>query len=437
MVGGFVEAADNDTISGPKVSASAVIRVRIADPRERANSRARAMEKLGEDLLQLLADELDLQARYEELAAQAGAGKEFPWEAADEAAAAQKQGARVGRARRGARGPLAEALDRDPAAGEEGDPPGGADTGGDCRAARAAADPRWRTMAGVAAPGGVEPGGALQKTGFLAATAGKAARTAEELALMAEAMKRERRMADVSAARRRWPRPRTASSRASRALPRRPQGRRGGPQAAGQIERELQDLAQALQKESEDLPEEFLNSEAVKGLDLGEVMDAAAQVREASASGRHRGGAQGRARSGGEARGPAQQPAQGREDVDRRQRQALDRLGGRRPPGAAGPRRAPAGAARTHGGYRGAGRAAARAGAARDGARAKLGSPAGPSPTCSRPRSAVASGRSRASRRGAGDGTGLAAEVAALRAALPFLPAEVGPGLEAAAGLMA
>ena len=80
VVSGFVEAADNDTISGPKVGASAVVRVRIADPREKREQTREAMEKLAEDLLQLLGEELDLQARYQELEEQAGDWETIPLE---------------------------------------------------------------------------------------------------------------------------------------------------------------------------------------------------------------------------------------------------------------------------------------------------------------------------------------------------------------------
>ena len=219
VVSGFVEAADNDTISGPKVGASAVVRVRIADPREKREQTRETMEKLAEDLLQLLGEELDLQARYQELEEQAGDWEKFPWQAAEEAAALQKS-ARESAARaeeRAAR--LAEAMERDPGAREESILQAEMIQQGLAELRERQLAPMQEVAASLE-PAGATPEEAQQKTGFLAAAAEQAARKAEDLALMAEAMKRERGMADVERGRRRWPGPRSSCSTAWSASPR-------------------------------------------------------------------------------------------------------------------------------------------------------------------------------------------------------------------------
>ena len=267
VVTGFVEAADNDTISGPKVSASAAVRVRIADPREKREQTREAMEKLADDLLQVLGEELDLQARYQELEEQAGDWEKFPWKAAEEAAALQKS-ARESAARAEERADrIAEALDRDPAAREESILQAEMIRQGIAEMRERQLAPMQEMAAGLE-PAGATPEEARQKTGFLAATAEQAARKAEELALMAEAMKRERGMADVERGSQEMA---GAEERLLESLERLSPGDRAAAEKVlkqlEQIEQALRDLAETLLEQNKELPEEFLNSEALKGID--------------------------------------------------------------------------------------------------------------------------------------------------------------------------
>jgi len=146
--------------------------------------------------VQLLGEELELQARYEELEQQAGDMEKFPWDAAQEAAGAAEEGAGVGRTLQERAARLAEAMDRDPGAREESILQADLIAQGisELRERQLA---QMQEMAASMEPAGATPEEARQKAGFLAATAEQAARKSEELALMAEAMKRERGMADV------------------------------------------------------------------------------------------------------------------------------------------------------------------------------------------------------------------------------------------------
>ena len=240
------------------------IRVRIADPREKREQTREAMEKLAEDLLQLLGEELDLQARYQELEEQAGDWENFPWKAAEEAAALQKP-AREAAARaeeRAAR--LAEAMDRDPGAREESILQAEMIQQGLAELRERQLAP-MQEMAASLEPAGATPEEARQKTGFLAAAAEQAARKAEELALMAEAMKRERGMADVERGSQEMA---GAEERLLESLERLTPGDRAAAEQVlkqlEQIEQALRELAEALQKQNKELPEEFLNSDALK-----------------------------------------------------------------------------------------------------------------------------------------------------------------------------
>lgn len=436
VVSGFVEAADNDTISGPKVGASAVIRVRIADPREKREQTQEEMEKLVDDLLQLLGEELDLQARYQELEGQAGDMEKFPWEAAAEAAALQKS-ARESAARAEERAAsLADAMDRDPGAREESILQADMIQQGIAELRERQQAP-MQEMAASLEPAGATPEEARQKTGFLAAAAEQAASKAEALALMAEAMKRERGMADVERGSREMA---GAEERLLESLEKLSPGDRAAAEQVlkqlEQIEQALRDLAEALQKQNKELPEEFLNSDALKDLDLNEVLDALGQVRELLKQGDIAGARQAARNLAKKLADLRNRLRQAEDEVDEKSAQALGRLKSSALPrmqsladrqrellertealeGQVGPRLEQA---------------------LRE--MALLRSTAAP-PVEADLLTPEERGRVDAlSREQEGlrvTAANLAAEVAALRAALPFLPAEVVSGLEKAAGLM-
>ena len=436
VIGGHVEAADNDTISGPKIGTSASIRVRIADPREKREQTQESMEKLAEDLLQLLGEELDLQARYQELAEQAKDLDKFPWKAAEEAKALQKT-ARESAARAEERAAkLAEAMDRDPAAREESIMQAEMIQQGlaEMRERQLA---QMQEMAASLEPTGATPEETGQKTGFMAATAEQAARKAEDLALMAQAMKRERGMADVDRGSQDMA---GAEQKLLESLERlSPTDRAAAEQVLKQleqIEQALRDLAEALQKQSKELPEEFLNSDALKDLDLNDVLDTLSQVRELLKKGDIAG-----------ARKAAQELAkqladlrnrlnQAQDDVDEKSAQAFERLKGSAIPkmqSLADRQRALLDRTEALEAQIGPRLEQALREMARDG---RVSAPP-TEPDVLRPEErgrvdALAHDQEGLRQTAAG----LAAEVAALRAALPFLSSEVGAGIEEAVGLM-
>jgi hypothetical protein len=436
VVTAWVEAADNDTISGPKTASSPPVAVRIADPRVRREQMRETMEKLGEDLLQLLADELDVQARYEELAAKTERWEEFPWEQADEAAQRQSA-ARETAARAEERADrLAEALERDPAAGEESVFQAELIRQGLAELRERQQAP-MAEMAASLRPGEATREEGRQKTGFLAESAARAARAAEQLALMADAMQREKRMADIARGGQEMA---EAEDRLLESLEKLSPGDRKAAEEVlkqlAQIERELHDLAQALQKENEELPEEFLNSEAIKSLDLKDVLDLVGQVRELLRRGDIAGARQAARELAKKLADLRNRLRQGRDEVDERARQALERLSGQTVPQLQDlAERQRQLLERTETLEREAGPRLERR--LREMALARDPSPAPAEADLLTPEER---GRTEALAREQeglrGRAASLAAEVDALRGALPFLPADIGEGLREADGFM-
>ena len=328
VVSAFVEAADNDTISGPKVGVSAPFLVRIADPRQKREQVRESMEKLADELVQLLGDELDVQARYQELAEQAGDLEKFPWEDAEEAAARQKT-VREAAARAEQRAAdLAEAMDRDPGAREETILQADLIREGLAEMGERQLAP-MEEMAASLDPVAATREETGQKTGFLAAAAERATRKAEELALMADAMKRDRGMSDVDRGAREMA---GAEERLLDNLERLKPGDRAAAaevlKQLEQIEQALRDLAEALMEQNKELPEEFLNSDALKNLDLDEVLDELDRVRRLLKSGDIAGArraAKELAKKLADLRNRLQQAG---DEVDDRRRKALERLRG-------------------------------------------------------------------------------------------------------------
>ncbi len=436
IVSGYLEAADNDTISGPKVSASAVIGVRIADPRQKREQTRESMEKLAEELLQLLGEELDLQERYKELEEQARDMEKFPWNAAEEAAALQKS-ARDSAARaeeRAAR--LAESMDRDPGARDESIFQAEMLQQGLAELRERQQAP-MQEMAASLAPDGATPEETKQKTGFLAAAAEQAARKAESLALMADAMKRERGMADVERGSREMD---GAEERLLDSLARLNPGDKAAAEQVlkqlEQIEQALRDLAEALQKQNKDLPEDFLNSDALQNLDLNDVLGGLEQVRDLLKKGDIAGARQA-------ARELAKQLADLRnrlrdaeDEVDQKTARAFERFKGSTVPKMLSlADRQKALLDRTEALERQVGPRLEQAlrQMARDRSTAAPPAEADLLTPEERGRVDALAGEQDELRVTAAS---LAAEVATLRAALPFLPAELGSSLEEAAGLM-
>jgi hypothetical protein len=436
VVTGFVEAADNDTISGPKLGASAVVRVRIADPREKREQSRESMEKLADELLQLLGEELDVQARYRELE-QRDPGEPFPWPAAEEAAARQ-QSARETAAKaeeRAAR--IAAEMDRDPGARDESVYQAELLHQGIAELRERLLAPMQEMAAGLQ-PDGASQEEARQKAGYLAATAEQAARKAEDLALLADAMKRERGLAaaedgsqDMAG----------AEQKLLESLERLTPGDRAAAEQVlkqlAQIEQALRDLAEMLQGQNQALPEEFLNSDALKDLDLNEMLAGLEQVRERLKRGDIAGAQQAARELAKQLSALRDRLRQAEDELDEKAAQALEKLTGGSFPkmqslaerqrslldrtealeGQVGPR------------LEQALRELARS-------RSQAAPPTEPELLTpeERGRSEALAQEQESLRRGAAD---LGREVAELRRALPFLPPTVGATLEEAAGQMA
>ena len=394
------------------------------------------MEKLAEDLLQLLGEELDLQARYQELEEQAGDLEKFPWKAAEEAAALQKS-ARESAARaeeRAAR--LAESMDRDPGAREESILQAEMIQQGIAELRERQQAP-MQEMAASLEPAGATPEEARQKTGFLAAAAEQAARKAEDLALMAEAMKRERGMADVERGSQEMA---GAEERLLESLEQLTPGDRAAAEQVlkqlEQIEQALRDLAEALQKQNKELPEEFLNSDALKDLDLDEVLDELDQVRELLKKGDIAGARQAARDLAKKLADLRNRLRQAEDEVDEKSARAFERLKGSTVPrmqGLADRQRALLDRTEALEGQVGPRLEQALREMARERSAAAPPAEADVLTPEERGRADALAREQEGLRQTA---AGLAAEVAALRAALPFLPAEVGSSLEEAAGLM-
>jgi soluble cytochrome b562 len=436
VVSAFVEAADNDTISGPNVGVSAPFLVRIADPRQKREQARESMEKLADELLQLLGDELDVQARYQELAERTGDWEQFPWKEAEEAAAKQKSVRETAARAEQRAADLADAMDRDPGAREE--------TIFQADLIREGlSEMRERQLAPMAEmAASLDPAAATreetgQKTGFLATTAERAARKAEELALMADAMKRDRGLSDVERGAREMA---GAEERLLDDLERLKPGDRAAAaevlKQLEQIEQALRDLAEALLEQNKELPEEFLNSDALKNLDLGEVLRDLDQVRQLLKSGDIDGArraAKELAKKLADLRNRLQQAG---DEVDERRLKALERLRGSSVPKLQslvdGQRVL---LERTEALERQAGPRLEQV--LREMARARnTAAPPGEADVLTPEERGRAEALAREQEGLRQTARSIADEFAALRAALPFLPAEVGSDIEEAAGLM-
>ncbi len=436
VVTAFVEAADNDTISGPKTAASAPFAVRIADPRVKREQMREDVEKLTDDLVALLGDALELQGRYEELEQRAEGPEAVGEREAAEAVALQRQ-ARDAATRAGERaGRLADQLALDPSAREEAAQQAELIRQGLADLLERQLAPMEEMAAGLR-ESAAAPGEQRQKAGFLASSAEQAARKAEQLTLMAEAMRRGQGLEGVARGAEEMA---EAEDRLLESLDQlSPQDRAAAAEVLRQLERieqALRELAQALQEQSKELPEEFLNSDALEGLDLGEALEGLEQVRQLLKQGDVAGARQAARALAKQLSELRERLRQAGEEVDERARQALERLRRGAVPrlqGLADRQRAVL--ERTEAVERQAGpRLEQRL---RELARAQV---AAPVPAESDLLTPEERGRTQAlahEQLGLRDtAQALAAELAALRAALPFLPVEIERDLAEAGGHM-
>jgi ABC-type transporter Mla subunit MlaD len=203
-----------------------------------------------------------------------------------------------------------------------------------------------------------------------------------------------------------------------------------------QIEQALRELSEALERQNKELPEEFLNSDAIKSLDLNEVLDELEQVRALLEKGDVAGARQA-------ARALAKKLAelrdrlrQAEDEVDEKLARAFERLTRSTVPkmqGLADRQRALLERTEEIEGQAGPRLEQLLREMARE--RSAAAPPAEPDVLTpgERGRLEALAREQQALQQAATD---LAAEVAALRSALPFLPGEIGSSLEEAAGLM-
>jgi hypothetical protein len=277
----YLEASDNDSISGPKTSVSNSFFIRVPDPVEEHRKTGESLEELIDRLVDLLADELDLQGRYEEQTDLAEKDWEaFPWKDVARSEDLRREvfdaAGQAGSSMRS----LREQMSVDPFSRQE---------------AFFQLDMMERRfdemMKFSLAPMGdvarsVEPGNArreeiLQKSFFLEKYADEAVVATEDMILMAEEMRHERNMADLV----------TAGAEMMdlqedflRGLEELEAGDREEMEKLleelARMEEMLMEMLEELSSQQPDLPEDFLNSDALQQLPLSEVMEGMQKVRE-------------------------------------------------------------------------------------------------------------------------------------------------------------
>jgi hypothetical protein len=282
----FLEAVDNDTITGPKATLSNSFTLRVPDPDEEHRKTEQSLDEVIDDLIDLLADELELLGRYEEQTRSAeeeweefswdrAAGNESLRESVQEAAAQAADSMEA----------LAEQMSIDPLTRLEALYQFGL-------IRRQLGEMRQLTLAPME-----ELAGSLdskesrrdevtQKSDFLGRYAEDAVTATEQMILMAEEMQREQQMADVEEEALEML---SLQEQVLDALDQlSPEDRKGMEEVLGQLEemeRMLQELAEALEKENRILPEEFLNSDALQNLPLQDTLDAIERIRQMLRSG--------------------------------------------------------------------------------------------------------------------------------------------------------
>jgi hypothetical protein len=277
----FLEAADNDTISGPKVSLSNSFFLRVPDPVEEHRKTQESLEEFIDLLVDLLADELDLLAAYEEQAAAAEENwEQFPWDAAAANEALRNAVHEAALKAGSAMESLRQQMSVDPLSRQESfyqiDLMGRIHD----EMMKFSLEP-MRDVARSLKPGDSRREEMVQKGAFLKKYTEDAVSATEQMVLMAEEMKRERHMADM-----------TASSEEmmdfQEEILKQLEAMEAGDREAmeeilrelAEMERMLREMVEALASQEPELPEEFLNSEALEELPLSEIMEGMEKIRE-------------------------------------------------------------------------------------------------------------------------------------------------------------
>ncbi len=282
----FLEAVDNDSISGPKTSLSDSFVLRIPDAEVEHRKTEEALDGFVDDLVDFLADSLDLLARYEEQEEDAG-GKweDYSWEEAargEEARRAVKEKAEFAAS---TLADLEEQMYVDPLTREEALFQLGLIKQQLDTLQKMTLQPMEELAAGID-PSDSRQEEVRQKTEFLKKYAEEAVRAAEQMALMAEEMQQEQRMADVKE---RGLDMMDLQEEILKGLENLGAEDREGIEeilkALEEMEKMMGELMEELSKEGGALPEEFLNSDALRELPLAELAQNIRKLRDMIAAG--------------------------------------------------------------------------------------------------------------------------------------------------------
>jgi hypothetical protein len=277
----FLEAADNDTITGPKVSLSASFILRVPDPGEEHRKTEELLEELIDDLVDLLADEMDLLGRYEEQARSAEEEwEEFSWEETAENEAARQAVEEAAENAASAMASLEQQMSVDPMTRPEALFQAGL-MKRQLNEMRQLSLAPMKDLSRSLDPDESTQGEMSQKTDFLEKYAEEAVEATEQMVLTAEQMQREQNMADMEGSGREMM---DLQEELMRSLENLKADDREAVEevldSLDEVEKMLQDLMEALAEKSPDLPEEFLNSDALKEMPFQEAMDALEQIRQ-------------------------------------------------------------------------------------------------------------------------------------------------------------
>jgi hypothetical protein len=282
----FLEAVDNDSIAGPKTTLSDSFLLRVPDAELEHRKTEEILDEFVDDLIDFLADSLDLLSRYEEQEEDAGGDwEDFSWEEAAENEESRRALKEEAEAAESALDALEEQMYVDPLTREEslfqlGLVKQQLDT-----LQKMALQPMEELAAGID-PSDSRQEEVRQKSEFLKKYAEETVRAAEQMALMAEEMQQEQRMADVKESGLDMM---DLQDEIMKGLENLDAGDREGIEevlkSLEEMEKMMGELMEELSKESASLPEEFLNSDALRDLPLEDLQQNLKQIRDKIAAG--------------------------------------------------------------------------------------------------------------------------------------------------------
>jgi hypothetical protein len=282
----FLEAVDNDSITGPKTSLSDSFLLRVPDAAVEHQKTEESLDELVDDLVDFLADSLDLLARYEEQEIDAG-GKweDFSWEEADDSEEARRSLKEKAEAAENALEALEEQMYVDPLTQEESLFQLGLIKQQLDTLQKMSLQPMEQLAASID-PSDSRQEEVRQKTEFLKKYAEEVVRGAEQMALMAEEMQQEQKMADLKESGLDMMDLQEEILKGLEDLS--AEDREGIEEvlkSLEEMEKMMGELMEELSKGEDSLPQEFLNSDALSELPLSELAQNIKQIRDMIAAG--------------------------------------------------------------------------------------------------------------------------------------------------------